>query len=257
MEKFLVAEMNWAEYEAALKETDTIIIPVGSTEILGPHCPLGSDHIIAHELSKTLGERTGSLVAPAIPVGDALELTHWRGTLSVRPQVLEEYLRDIAASCVNHGLKRIFFFNTHLMNLPAVANIGRDLRRKGILVAQVDWWRLAFKVSKDLMETELVPQGHGSEITTSVMMALRSELVDMSKAKKEKPKEAFDFYMKHVEHSVFTYFDFADYCDYGLWGDPSKSSSAKGQTVISRAVDYLIDFIMAFKSRPLPGPIDR
>ena len=30
-----MAEMNWFDYKKTLEETDTVIVPIGSTEILG------------------------------------------------------------------------------------------------------------------------------------------------------------------------------------------------------------------------------
>ena len=136
-----MAEMNWFDYKKALEETDTVIVPIGSTEILGTHSPLGTDHLLAFELSKRLGEMTRCIVAPTIPVGDAIELFHWPGTITVRSHVLEELYRDICESLVKHGLKRIFFFNNHLSNIPGGRCRGplnekkRDHGRPGGLVA--------------------------------------------------------------------------------------------------------------------------
>ncbi len=44
MDRVLMAEMTSREYALALKETDAVIIPVGSTEVLGGHGPLGGDY---------------------------------------------------------------------------------------------------------------------------------------------------------------------------------------------------------------------
>jgi len=256
MEKVLMAEMNWHEYKKAIKKTDTVIIPIGSTEILGKHTPLGTDHLMAFELSKRLGQMTDCVVAPTIPIGDAQELSHWIGTLTVRGHVLEELYRDMCDSLVAHGFKRIFFFNNHLSNAPAVANVGRYLRRKGIMLAQVDWWRVAFLVSDDLIENKIHPKGHGGEITTSVIMALHPSLVDLKLWPAESCKPAFDFHTKYTKNSIFTYPDFADYCSTGGWGDPSTSTKEKGEKVIERGLKLIAEFIADFKSQPLPKPIE-
>jgi creatinine amidohydrolase len=255
MKKVLMSEMNWFEYKKALEETDTVIIPIGSTEILGTHTPLGTDHLLASELSRRLGEMTNCVIAPTIPVGDALELSYWVGTLSTRTSVLRDFYGDICNSLVSHGFKRIFFFNNHLMNMPAVAEVGRELRRKGIMVAQVDWWRVAFLVSDDLIESKILPKGHGGEVTTSAIMAVRPELVDLSKATVESSKPAFDFHTKYTKYSIFTYPDFTDYCDSGGWGDPAQATQEKGKKIIERGLKIIADFIIDFKSQPLPKPL--
>ena len=251
-----MAEMNWYEYKKALEETDTVIIPIGSTEILGTHSPLGTDHLLAFELSRKLGEMTNCVVAPTIPVGDAQELSHWVGTLSTQTHVLNELYLDICNSLVAHGFKRIFFFNNHLMNMPAVAAVGRELRKKGVMVAQVDWWRVAMLVSDDLIESKVNPKGHGGEVTTSVIMAVRPELVDLKAATPESTKPAFDFHTKYTKYSIFTYPDFTDYCDKGGWGDPAQATREKGEKIIERGLKILVDFIRDFKSQTLPQPLE-
>ena len=256
MRKVLMAEMNAVEYKKALEETDTAIIPIGSTEILGTHSPLGTDHLLAFELATRLGEMTHCIVAPTIPVGDAIELSHWPGTITIRSHVLEELYRDICDSLVKHGLKRIFFFNNHLSNIPAVAAVGRSLRRKGILVAQVDWWRVAFLVSDDTIESKIHPKGHGGEVTTDVIMAVRPDLVDLNKATAESCKPPFDFHTKYTKYSIFTYPDFTEYCESGGWGDPVHSTREKGEKIIERALKIIADFMKEFKSQPLPSPIE-
>jgi len=42
-----LAEVSWVEAQKILKKEDTVLIPVGSTEQHGRHCPLGTDHITA------------------------------------------------------------------------------------------------------------------------------------------------------------------------------------------------------------------
>lgn len=251
-----MAEMNWYEYKDALTRTDTIIIPVGSTEILGTHTPLGTDHLMAFELSKRLGEMTGCVVAPNITVGDALELSHWAGTITIRPSVLEGLYKDMCDSLVSHGWKRIFVFNNHLSNVPIFANVGRYLRRKGIMLAQVEWWKVAFLVSDDLIQSKVYPKGHGGEITTSVIMALRPDLVDLSKATPESLKPTFDFHMKYTKQSFFTCPDGTDMCESGGWGDPVHATKEKGDKVIERGLKIVAEFIEDFKSQPLPLPIE-
>ncbi len=199
---------------------------------------------------------TDCIVAPTIPVGDAIELFHWPGTITIRSRVLEELYRDICDSLVSHGLKRIFFFNNHLSNIPAIAAVGRDLRRKGIMLAQVDWWRVAFLVSDDTIESKIHPKGHGGEVTTDVIMAVRPGLVDLSKATPESCKPPFDFHTKYTKYSIFTYPDFTEFSGSGGWGDPTHATGEKGIKIIERALKIIADFMKDFKSQSLPSPME-
>ena len=54
MRKYLLDEMTWKEAEEAFKRTDVAIIPLGCTHAHGLAVPLGSDHILAEEVSKRI-----------------------------------------------------------------------------------------------------------------------------------------------------------------------------------------------------------
>ena len=248
MEKILLEEMSWDEVEAVLKETDTVIIPTGAIESHGKHNPLGEDFLIARHLSRILGERTATPVAPTVPVGDSSFAMAFTGTLTIRPNVFMEYVRDICLSLIHHGFRRLFFFNMHAGNVQPLGTLARELKILGVLVAQVDWWRLAFRLGSDVAETKDVPIGHGSEITTSVMIACRPDLVDMNKAVKHMPKRGF--YNKYA--GVETYPDYDEITETGAIGDPTLASKGKGETIIERTIKHLSDFISDFKRQPLP-----
>jgi creatinine amidohydrolase/Fe(II)-dependent formamide hydrolase-like protein len=133
--------------------------------------------------------------------------------------------------------------------------VGRSMRRKGIMLAQVDWWRVAFLVSDDTIESKIHPKGHGGEVTTDVIMAVRPDLVDLSKATPESCKPAFDFHTKYAKYSIATYPDFTEFCESGGWGDPAHATKEKGEKIIERGLKIIADFIQDFKSQPLPKPI--
>ena len=75
------AEVSWVEAQAILKDVDTVILPVGSTEQHGPHCPLGTDHITAEAVAVTIGDRVGLPVLPVVAVGVSSHHRQFPGTL--------------------------------------------------------------------------------------------------------------------------------------------------------------------------------
>ncbi len=256
MKKVLLAEMTSPELQAALRETDTVLIPVGSTEVLGRHGPLGADHLLAAELARRLGEESGCPVAPTVPYGDALELRDWPGTVSIRFDVLKLFYLDICESLLRHGARRLFFLNTHSMNLRAVDWCGRELRARGVPVAQGDWWRVAFAAAEDLIDSARWPKGHGGEVISSVVLAVRPELVDREAAADEQPSEAPGWHLPHTATSggpFYTYPDFSDFCPSGGWGGTRAASAEKGRLIIERGVRRMAEFLRDFRARPLPA----
>ena len=62
-EKMLLEEMSWTEFERKKKKTDTVLIPMGSVEMEGPHLPMGVDSIAALEVAKRVAEGMDVMVS--------------------------------------------------------------------------------------------------------------------------------------------------------------------------------------------------
>ncbi len=258
MPKTQLLEMTSAELHAAAVAGKTVIVPVASTEILGHHGPLGGDVFVADEVSRRLAVQVGGVAAPTIPVGDASDMMSWPGTLTIRPDVLAAFYEDVCRSLAHHGFRRIVFLTAHLGNLTAVAACAKALRREGVLVAQIDWWRAAAGAAPDLLTTKKDPTGHGGEVITSVLMALRPDLVDVSLARDSEPEPAL---RRHLPHTVisggpfYTYPGFQDFTASGAWGDLTHASAEKGAAILDRAIPFIAEFIVSMQQEPLPAPL--
>lgn len=255
MYKILFSEMTSKELKEAIEKDSTIIQPLGATEVCGYHCPVGTDHLTAYEFSRRLGEKTKTLVAPVIPVGDSLPLMGFPGTITVNPETLYLYIRDICFSLVSNGFRRILFLNTHIYNIHPIERVCRELKPKGILTAQVDFWRLIFKFADEsgLVESKNFMFGHGGEVNTSVAMALFPELVDLKKAQEEIPSASL---VNKYQGTIFIYRDLIDYSKTGTVGYPALASKEKGHSLIERALEFLAQFMKEFKVESLPPPSD-
>jgi len=255
MTRTLLLEMTSSELHDAATNGATAIVPVASTEVLGHHGPLGADVFVANEVSRRLAERVGGVAAPTIPVGEASDMMPWPGTLTVRPAVLADVYLDVCRSLAHHGFRRIFFVTAHLGNLAPVATCAKSLRRHGVAVAQVDWWRAAARAGAGLLTTDRQPAGHGGELISSVLLALRPDLVDLGAARDTEPLPGLE---RHLPHSAigggpfYTYPDFRDFTASGAWGDVTHASAEKGEAILERAVAYVAEFVERFEREPLP-----
>ena len=255
MTKYVIAEMSSQEFRTALRETDTALLPVASTEVLGDRGPLGADAFVADEVARKVASQTDCFVAPTVPVGEASDLRFWPGTIWIDGELLGRLYLEICNSLVRHGIRRILFLNTHLGNLRSVDYCGRALRRRGVLAAQVDWWRVAFSCGEDLVESTESPKGHGGEILASVVLATSPVPVDFTGVRAEAPKKTAHFHAKGSSVGggpFYTYPDFRDFTASGGWGDPAKGTAEKGRIIIERAVERITDFVLELKSQPLP-----
>ena len=103
------------------------------------------------------------------------------------------------------------------------------MRKEGYLVITVDYWRLQNKLCADLTEGKSFPTGHASELATSILWALRPDLVSSGCMKPDAPSNPF--YLKYNPQYplLFMYNDMKQLSESGVFGDPRKASKEKGR----------------------------
>jgi len=240
-----LAEMNWQQAQAAFAKTNLAIIPTGAVEVYGPHLPLGSDGIVAQDLARKLAERVGAVVTPLVPVGDSRSLLSFPGTITVSPASFRSYIKDLCASLTRWGIKRILFINGHAGNVAPVADVGLELVANGVRVAQVDYWRVIATMAPEILETGALANRHAGEIGTSVLLAVRPDLVDMSKAARVIPRP--NLASNHPEVALNDV-PFTQYTDLGMTGDATSATAQKGEIMIARLLDKLEKFVAEWQA---------
>src|SRR5690606_16805236 len=233
-----ISDISWTDFEQIKQTTDMAIIPVGAVEVYGPHMPQGTDGIVASALAEHVAEAVGCFVTPLIPIGYSQSLTSFPGTLTVSPEALKAYLRDLAESLIRWDVRRLFFVNGHLGNVPIIVQLAEELEAKHrVRVAHIDLWRFIQPLSKDLLESEAYPFGHDGEAMTSVVMYLRPDLVHEDRLCKTIPAEPVPFpeVLRPVPYRRRT--------DTGVLGDATLATAEKGEEIFRRAADALIRFL--------------
>jgi creatinine amidohydrolase len=115
-----LAEMNWADVEAAARRDPRAVLPIGSTE---QHAQLSlcTDSILAERVAAEAAEPLGIPVFPVMPFGLAPYFTAYPGTVSLRVETLMAVIRDVLASIRRAGFRRILIVNGHGGNAPVGA----------------------------------------------------------------------------------------------------------------------------------------
>jgi len=249
-----VDRMTSPAFARALGRCDTLILPLGSVEQTGGHCPLGTDLIVAETASRIIAEKADCLVVAPLPYGDTLELDFWPGTVHVDPPVLGSYLEAVARSFLRQGFSNIVFLCCHSLDMKAVDPLCRRLHREGSGVCAIDWWKAAGEAAKG--ETSSAePFGHGGEVISSMMLAIAPELMDMENASDERSLPGLARAAAHPPGSAFvSYGDFRDYCVSGSWGEVSRSATAeKGSRWLEKAASSSAAFIREWRTRSRAG----
>lgn len=235
-----LAEMNWQQAQAAFARIELAIVPTGAVEVYGPHLPLGSDGIVAQHLACLLAERVEAVVTPLVPVGDSRSLLSFPGTLSVSPAALRSYLKDLCTGLAHWGIRRILFISGHAGNVAPIADIGLELAPAGLRVAQVDFWRAIAPLAPEILDSGSLANRHAGEIGTSVLLAIRPDLVVMDKAARVIPRPTLA--SSHPEVALYD-IPFTAVTDLGMTGDATTASAQKGEVLIGRLVEKLVAFL--------------
>jgi creatinine amidohydrolase len=150
----------------------TVIVPFGSIEAHGGHLPLGSDALLADAVGRLVADRVKAVLAPTARIGDAEQHMQRTGTLSLRGHTLADIAVDLGMSLARHGFRVIALVSTHGGNRRALEAAAGRLNH-----ALVDTIACA-----PAGEVGPEPGGHSGAWLTSVMLALRPELVDLTRA---------------------------------------------------------------------------
>jgi creatinine amidohydrolase len=167
------------------------VVPFGSLEHQGGHLAVGADAALADAVGRQVAERLDAVLAPTVRIGCAEQHAHLTGTISLRAETLTAIAMEVAESLMRHGFALIVLVSTHGGNRAALdAAVRRLNTARGGAVACAP-------------QGDVGPQpgAHSGEWLTSVMLALRPDLVDLASASPELAADA-ERGARHVERFV-------------------------------------------------------
>ncbi len=246
MRSVLMEELTWPEVKQAIAEGVTsVIVPVGATEQHGPHLPLATDSLHTVAMLKEVAVRLPALLAPLMPVGCSQHHMAFPGTMTVRQSTLAAVLRDWCQSLSRHGFHYILIYSGHGGNAKPLGEIIANLQAKfgpTRIIGCTDW-----RVYDDTLFAEAsrhgidrpTAGGHSGELETSMMLALRPELVRMDIARPGymgDPEAIRPAIFKRGTGSV---------AEDGVLGDPTPGDGIRGGVYLEAMVDKLTEFFRA------------
>jgi len=247
-----LAHLSWQDIAALDKETGVVILPIGAVEQHGPHLPTLTDSLIISEmLDATLAVLPADVRAWALPplhYGKSNEHIHFPGTISLTAETLRAVLHDVAASVQRAGFRRLAFLNGHGGNVAVLEAAARDIRVATGLMCFCLQPALYVDPPFEITEDERRYGFHAGELETSLVLALRPDLVEMEKAVKHFAR------FPHTDTPLF-YFGAAstawladDWSASGVFGDATLGTAEKGRALIEAAAPKLAALIAAIST---------
>lgn len=215
--------------EAVAAAGGTCLVPIGVIEKHGDHLPLGTDLLNVRALAARAAELEPAVVFPPYYFGQICEARHQPGTLAFDDRFLLDGLARICAEIARNGLKKIVLVNGHGGNnhlLPFFVQTTLGAARD-YSVYLIGLEAACPPAARELLEEK--EGGHADELETSVMLAIRPDLVAMDAIDREagRPRGR----LAHLAGVYTAIWWYADHPDHQA-GDPSLATADKGRRLL-------------------------
>lgn len=243
--------LRWHDLRAPelrdLAEQDAmVIIPVGSTEQHGPHLPVQVDACLAEEIARRAAERISRhqpvVVAPTLWCGLAEHHMAFGATITLDFPTFHAVIRCVCDSLLRHGFHRLVLLNGHGGNIKALDVIAAELRRElHATVVTATYWTVARVESayRQILERQS-GVAHACEAETSMMLALKPELVDRSAlAASASPSRG-----PSRKDGLYWWQGFDEMTESGVIGHPAAATAEKGEWLLAAAAQGVADTLL-------------
>ncbi len=250
--KVLWQEMWRHEFLEALKHDPVVIVPTGSIEQHGPHCPMDVDIVGPFYMAVRTAQRVNDfpvIVAPPVWSG----FTHYNmgfpGTISLRIETYLNLVGDVCRSICANGFKRIVVINGHGGNDAPNRVVMNTVSEDNVFIVAFSWWTVVTQEMKAWSEADAGSVGHGGEWETSVQLYLRDYLIDKSKMNADIFPNPFSPELRHFAGFAERRRDTRDIT--GTMGNSLVASAAKGERVFNLVVDRLEKMVREYHAQPV------
>jgi creatinine amidohydrolase len=251
-QKYRYGELTWPEVKAAAARPCVAVVPIATLEDHGLHLPIDTDLLLCSSVCELAASRAAgrAVLVPPIAHGYSPHHMDFPGAITIGWHTLIEYGLDVCKSLAHHGFKRILIVNGHGSNAPFIDIIARLCTvHTEALAAAVSYWAApgVREVAEAMRESDPVGgMNHACEFETSLYLALRPDLVDMTQAVRElshRPSKNYwtdliagDGPLAMMEH-------WSQLSESGVMGDPTKATAEKGRELLEAAANGIVELV--------------
>lgn len=229
--------MTWCEFASMVEQIDFAILPIGAIEEHGPHLPFGTDIYIGEYLAERLANATGGLLLHSLAYTPSFSLRLFPGTVRLSDETFVATLFEISESLYAHGIKTIYTLISHWGALAACKTAERRLLQTSLArIVNLALPGLNEAIEKFCRSKRWHPSYiHAEEFETSSMLAIRPDLVDMSKAVREYPEHDPLYGPISIPWSEFT--------ESGVVGDATAADAETGRAILEHLFERSLTLI--------------
>ena len=242
------AEMTAPEIRGVARDKTLVVAPIAACEQHSRHLPVFTDSILAGAVAdgveRAMPERV--LLLPVLWLGASEHHLPFGGTLTAGLTTYEAMLVDLLTPLLRDGFKRVMLLNGHGGNIDPmrVALRRLDATFSDAVLTGAAYWEIARDEIAALCAGPLKVMGHACEIETSMVMALRPDLVKLD-ALLDDPETT-----PAGLDGLFWARDFGRRTDHGAVGYPERAGADRGR----RMLDAIVRKVAAVAEQALKLP---
>ncbi len=230
--------MTAPELKALAVRDALVVLPIGSLEQHGPHLPVWTDSLCAHEIALRGAAAAGDLpVAVLPPMWMGLSEHHlpFGGTITLDHATFHAVLRCVVRSILADGFKKLLIVNGHGGNIDPLAVSTRELAVEfGIPVVVTTWPNLAPKAIGEILTTQPGIH-HACEGETALWLAL-----DAAQVRQDKLAETISNPPPNPPPGFVRFWSFEERAPRtGVRGDPRAATAEKGEAILAAVTGAL------------------
>src|SRR5262249_43458995 len=175
------------------RDSTVVIAPIAACEQHSRHLPTFTDTLLVTAVAEGVEQRLPKqvLLLPTQWMGASHHHLRFGATLSADVDVHIDMLVELVTPLLEDGHKRLLILNGHGGNIDTMHVALRRIqpRFQDRILSAASYWELASKELAELGQGPRKSMGHACEYETSMMLALRPDLVRKSEIRDDPPQE--------------------------------------------------------------------
>lgn len=246
--------MNGAQIKELQKDCTLAILPMGPTEVHGPHLPLMTDIMSGLEIAERVAEKLQakgieSIIATPITYCHADVTNCFPGNTSLRPETVTAMIEDICVSLADSGFYNIIVTSGHAdpTNAAAVKQgfVNANARNPKVNAVNSEWFdkgivngRAKEAFNCEHPEWDL----HAGESETAFNLFRNPELIDMNQVAALKANWEGEFLFPRILGGA------KDFLECGApdayFGDPTSATAENGDRQYDIFSDIVVEEVL-------------
>jgi creatinine amidohydrolase/Fe(II)-dependent formamide hydrolase-like protein len=253
-----LAHLTTVQIDAIDRSDAVIVQPIGAVEQHGPHLPIITDALTAETITdraiSSLPADSNVWQLPTIHYGKSTEHLGRAGTIAMSAATLMAVCMDLGASLAASGFRKLVFVNGHGGQPSLLDVVARDIRAaSGLEVFPLMPSRFTLPAGIDRADAHYGI--HGGQIETSIMLALRPDLVHMEHSVRDGDLLGSLYESaKHLtlEGEVPTAWLIDDLSRSGVIGDPTAADPEIGAAIVEQQTRVLAEVLLEIRRFAFP-----